>query len=236
MRHLHAVGRHEKFVASGVYQYSRRGAPVKLLEYWSVHEVGGAYFVRVDRDGRFFDGRSTLYEALLNPQGLIERLDWRAYGAGSDPVRQISGTTIFEHDDVQITRRIQPGNIQSEYQIEKPRLFLLWTGSLYLDGRMLFALTEQIDRQSLPLMKLHDVVQRTDIDRPLMASVSIERIYDVALRISGQERIAQGYRLEGWQPTPARCYLDAIGSTLVFEAEDGSESALLTRYARRAQA
>lgn len=76
MRRLHATGRRERFVASGVYHYGDG-----LREYWSIHEVGGgAQFIRVDRDGRGCGRRSLLQEALRNADGNLERVDQQLYG------------------------------------------------------------------------------------------------------------------------------------------------------------
>ncbi|MCY4022697.1 MAG: hypothetical protein OXF32_04540 [Anaerolineaceae bacterium] len=76
MRRLHATGRRERFVASGVYLTGGG-----LREYWSIHEVGGgAQFIRVDRDGRGCGRRSLLQEALRNANGTLERVDQHLYG------------------------------------------------------------------------------------------------------------------------------------------------------------
>ena len=76
MRRLHATGRRERFVASGVYQTGEG-----LRESWSIHEVGsGAQFIRVDRDGRGCGRRSLLQEALRNANGTLERVDQQLYG------------------------------------------------------------------------------------------------------------------------------------------------------------
>jgi hypothetical protein len=58
---------HEKFVASGLYRCYQDGHYAGLEEQWSIHEVGGAQFIRIDLDGRQADGRSELYEILRVP-------------------------------------------------------------------------------------------------------------------------------------------------------------------------
>src|SRR5687767_14762568 len=89
MRHIHPIGFHEKFVASGRYNHYRYGTLAGLVETWSIHELPDhSSLVRVDWDGRndetFRD--SMLLEALYEP-GLtgekLNRLEVHAYGAGA---------------------------------------------------------------------------------------------------------------------------------------------------------
>ena len=88
MRRLHATGRRERFVASGVY-HTADG----LREYWSIHEVGGgARFIRVDRDGRDCGRRSLLQEALRNANGDLERVDQQLYGLNGRPEARLRCT------------------------------------------------------------------------------------------------------------------------------------------------
>ena len=88
MRRLHATGRRERFIASGVY--ATRGG---LQEHWSIHEVGGgAHFIRVDRDGRSNGGHSLLQEALRNAGGGFERVDQQLYGLNGRPVARLRCT------------------------------------------------------------------------------------------------------------------------------------------------
>ena len=117
MRRLHVVGQHEKFVASGVYKVYAGDEPTGLIESWSIHEVGAsAQFIRVDVDGRDFDGCSKLMEALLNPDGRFERVDEQLYGAQApDPVK--TSYTFFD-DRVEILRLEK--NDQSESTVELP--------------------------------------------------------------------------------------------------------------------
>ena len=92
MRRLHATGRRERFVASGVY---RTGDG--FTEYWSVHEVGdGARFIRVDRDGRRCGRHSLLQEALRNAAGVLERVDQQLYDLKGRPLARLR-CTRFEN-------------------------------------------------------------------------------------------------------------------------------------------
>jgi hypothetical protein len=106
MRRLHAVGKQEIFVASGIYEFEQAGKHIGLTEHWSIHEVGGAQFIRVDQDGRAHDGRSILYEALRSPDGQIERIDLRAYGNAQDVVKQVRAGYTFFDGRVEVIRAV----------------------------------------------------------------------------------------------------------------------------------
>jgi hypothetical protein len=68
MRVLHPISQREKFVASGIYRYTRGGVPAQGNEHFSIHALpDGSWFVRVDYDWRLLDGSSQLIEALVDP-------------------------------------------------------------------------------------------------------------------------------------------------------------------------
>jgi hypothetical protein len=116
MRQLHPVSLHEKFVASGIYSHFRDNKPMRLLEHWSIHkQPDGAQIVRVDLDGRDYDGRSILIEAWCNPDQKIERFDLNAYGTADDTIKEVKANYLFFDHDVQIGRII---NSDTRYQEE----------------------------------------------------------------------------------------------------------------------
>ena len=119
MRRLHATGRRERFVASGVYR-SEDG----LLEYWSIHEVGGgAQFIRVDRDGRGCGRRSLLQEALRNADGNLERVDQQLYGLNGHPVARLRCTRF--HNAVEIDLESGAGTCSAELPDDGDCLLLM---------------------------------------------------------------------------------------------------------------
>lgn len=133
MRRLHAVGKHEKFVASGVYEFEQAGVKIGLTETWSIHEVGGTQFIRVDQDGRAHDGRSILYEALRNPNGQIERVDLRAYGNTQDTVKEIQASYTFFDDHVEYIR-VFDRHARYDDDHTMPTGFVIQLGAKILDG------------------------------------------------------------------------------------------------------
>ena len=78
MRYLHPVQAHERFVASGRYDFYKDGERLDKSETWTIHaHPDGERFLRVDADSRREEGRSILLEALLDTGGEIARLDLR---------------------------------------------------------------------------------------------------------------------------------------------------------------
>lgn len=68
MRVLHPISQREKFIASGIYRYTRGGVLAEGDEHFSIHALpDGSWFVRVDYDWRQLDGSSQLIEALVDP-------------------------------------------------------------------------------------------------------------------------------------------------------------------------
>ena len=133
MRRLHAVGKQEIFVASGVYEFEQNGAKIGLTETWSIHEVGGAQFIRIDYDGRTYDGRSILYEALRNPNSQIERIDLRAYGNAQDAIRQVRGSYTFLDERVEVIRVVNY-DVRFEEEVAMPAGVLIDPGPRALHG------------------------------------------------------------------------------------------------------
>lgn len=108
MRTLHMVAAHEKFVARGEYHYFRDEQPINVIEKWTIHELaGGARLIRVDEDGRDEDGLTILSEALVSPDGQIERYNVQSFNSRDPEVKNFKADYVFEKDYVQIGRTIQ---------------------------------------------------------------------------------------------------------------------------------
>ena len=76
MRYLHPVQAHERFVASGRYNFYKDGEPLQKSESWAVHShADGEWFIRIDADYQREEGKSILAEALLDARGRLARLD-----------------------------------------------------------------------------------------------------------------------------------------------------------------
>jgi hypothetical protein len=108
MRYLHAVAPHEKFVASGDYQYFRGDVQQAISEKWTIHElIGGARLYRVDEDGRDDDGLSILSEALINPDGSIDRYNVQSFNPKDSETKLFKADYSFNEKYVQIGRKVQ---------------------------------------------------------------------------------------------------------------------------------
>ncbi len=157
MRRLHPVGKHEKFIASGIYRQYEGESAAGLVEYWSIHETGGAQFMRIDQDSRAADGRSVLMEVLRSPEGSIERVDLHAYGRAGDAVRQAKASYNFFEDRSEIIRIVN--NQQYQEEISLPAGWVLDIGPALLFGlmvpRMAAAGSAQITAFA-PLWQFHD--------------------------------------------------------------------------------
>lgn len=108
MRYLHTIAPHEKFVASGEYQYFRGDVLQATSEKWTIHELpGGALFYRVDEDGRDEDGLSILSEALINADERIERYNVQSFNPKDNETRLFKADYSLNEKYVQIGRKVQ---------------------------------------------------------------------------------------------------------------------------------
>ncbi len=114
---------YEKPLAAGKWRYERDGEPTGAVEHWRLTEAADGYrFLRVDLDGRAAkSGQTTLYHALLNGDGRVERLKFRSWGSGS---WRVAGDVLFEDGMVTAARQI---NGQSyEQMLAVPSEFAFW--------------------------------------------------------------------------------------------------------------
>lgn len=231
MRRLHVVGKHEIFLASGVYACLRHDEPAGMQEHWSMHDVDGAHFIRVDRDGRDDDGRSVLYEALYNPDGQLERIDLRAYGSATDPVQQVKASYIFYNDHAEIVRVVNRERAFEE-AVALPQPFTVAAAVDIFTGYTLHA---QADAPDTPLPRLNIVPLFDDVDGAF--HVVMERAGPLAMQIqparieiAGRAVDATLYTYETAIGT-ARMWVDAY--KILLRREQGDHVTQLTRYARR---
>ena len=104
MRYLHPVQGHEKFVASGIYQFFKEGVELRKTEEWAIHEhPDGERFIRVDADYRMEEGKSILLEALQTAKGEIVRFDVRYENDKFEGgVKNLRATFSLDKDVMQI--------------------------------------------------------------------------------------------------------------------------------------
>lgn len=130
MRTLHPVAAHETFVARGVYKTCRADETLPIAEAWSIHELqGGALMYRVDEDARELDGLTILSEALVDPDGKLERFNVQSFNTADPSIRLLKADYSFEPDYVQIGRKHAGEDHQySEFPlIEKAGIYIKQT-------------------------------------------------------------------------------------------------------------
>lgn len=225
MRRLHAVGQHEKFVASGFYEFEQAGAKIGLIEYWSIHEVGGANFIRVDVDGRAYDGRSRLYEALLNPDGRFERVDVRAYGSAEDVVKEVRASYTFFDEQVDIVRVVNR-NARFEETVVMPSGYLAYFGSKLLYGAM-------VPHSSINRLQVRKFTPDYNFADPQFAFAGRELAAE-SYQFVDEEQIKVGhaaYSARLYRSSCANVWLDEHNILLC--EQSASQTVALTQYARR---
>jgi hypothetical protein len=153
VRRLHVVGKQERFIASGRYVQSSAETASGWIEPWSIHDVGGAWLIRVDNDRRKGDGGSVLLEALVGPDG-FHRIDRHTYASQAAQPTKVAA--VFYDRSVEITEELG--------QVESLRLTgdsSLWLGGWILLGMAAFRAAQVIIWQgsaaqstSLPVREL----------------------------------------------------------------------------------
>lgn len=215
MRRLHATGPRERFVASGTYQQ-----PDGLLEHWSIHDVGhGAWFVRVDRDGRAAGRCSLLQEALRNAEGFFERVDQQLHGPDGRPVSRLRCTRHARSAELSLVD--QSGRHETGIDLD-PDFLIVPPGSL-LSG-MALAKAAQMT-QPVSLLR---VVQAGEQLLWRLCSATVECPASASVAVDGRPLPA---RACGWSSSAERVWLDRHDVAL--RLDDGNRCIRLSRYARR---
>lgn len=179
MRYLHAVALHEKFVASGEYRYFRNGEALAIREKWTIHELpGGAIFYRVDEDGRDDNGLSILSEALINPDGQIERYNVQSFNPKDSETKLFKADYSFNEDYVQIGRKVQ--GQEREYEefplLEKCAIYIKQTLFMGLMIRDVLANNNQAQVFAPQLLSMSaNVVQKIIVKKHDTESVEVGR-------------------------------------------------------------
>lgn len=215
MRRLHATGPRERFLASGTYQQ-----PDGLLEHWSIHDVGhGAWFVRVDRDGRAAGQCSLLQEALRNAGGFFERVDQQLHGPDGRLVARLRCTRFARSVELSVVDR--SGRNEAGIDLD-PDFLIVPPGSL-LSG-MALARAAQMTQ---PVSLLRVIQQGEQLQwKPCSATVKCRTCADVS--VDGRPMPA---RACGWNFSAERVWLDRHAVAL--RLDDGARCIRLSRYARR---
>ena len=160
MRHLHPVQAHERFVASGRYDFYKDGAGLDKSETWTVHaHPDGERFVRVDADSRREEGRSILLEALLDACGDIARLDLRYENESfMGGVKRLRATYQISGSCLQVGYELN--GAQREYrELALPPDTLIDVPLLHFRGRTIARLAELGDTPTWLFAPAYDYAQ-----------------------------------------------------------------------------
>ena len=160
MRYLHPVQAHERFVASGRYDFYKDGAQLKKSEAWAIHaHADGEQFVRVDANYRREEGKSILLEALLDARGGLARLDVR-YESAQFPggVRDLRATYQRSDGCLQIGYELN-GAAREYRELALPPSALIDVPLLIFRGRTIAALAARGDAATWLFVPAFDFAQ-----------------------------------------------------------------------------
>lgn len=231
MRHIHPVGVHEKYVASGVYHHQQNGADTGTTESWSIHELpDGAWIIRVDEDYRTRDGSSVLIEGWRSPLaegGLLLRVDVHAFGGKDDEIKEVRVTYTIDEDMLQVGREVDNGE-REWYTLQLPDGYILSPESLIFGGLEVDELATR-QGEAAPVIGYFPTFVSDYAFKPV--------VYEQQARFIGEETLTLGgkacpvRRFE--QMGALHLWLDAHTVLLKYEAADGSHGAVLHNYAHR---
>jgi len=207
MRYLHAIAPHEDLISRGTYRYyDAEGVPTGLVEYWAVHEQpDGSQIIRVDKDGRSYDGRTELIEAWRSRTvdgAKIERFDVSYYGALDESPRRMNATYVVEGSELYVGRTV--GNEQRlQSSIELPETYGVQPGAYIFFGYLIPSIVEHA-----PLA----VVMRYGVQPQVESSFAVTLTYPSLAQATNETIQVDGKSVE------ARCYI-AGESRVVSETE-----------------
>ena len=200
------------------YAHTPAAVESALQEHWSIHEVGGAQFIRVDIDGRAVDGHSTLIEALRTPAGHFERIDQQLYERANARPGKLSHT--FFEDRVELVGLVD--DHRSEAVLTMPPGYGLFSESWLLTGFTI----QQAAQKAGRITVLRTGLQGETINYSQMTLTAVA-LGQETITVTGHELVADCYR---WQDTAAIC-LDQHG--VLLRADTPTAQIRLSQYARR---
>ncbi len=237
MRQLHAVSRHEHFVASGTYTHYQYNEPTGTAEYWSIHELpDGGQIIRVDDDWREHDGSSVLIEAWRSPETRqIERFDLQAFGGKRDTINEVRASFQVFKDHLEIGRSVDK-NEREQFELVLPEQYITAPESLIFGGFEVVALA-QFRGDPIPVISyLPTFLTETTAFRPVTHAQSATFLRHEQISIRSKPYDAQVYQ----QANPSDgthwpIWVDKHGVLLKFTGPHNIHSAVLTQYAQSIQ-
>jgi len=236
MRHIHAVGPQEKFVASGTYLHYLNDEPTGSQEQWSIHELPDAtQLIRVDDDHRQRDGSSVLIHAWRNAEaagGHFERVDVHAFGGKEAEVKQVRASYMVDTGDVlEYGRNINRGEREQE-TVDLPEGYLLSPESLIFAG---FEVDELAARRlQTPIVGYLPAFIHETAFKPVIYLQVARFVVEEPLQIGEKTIPARCYeQVNPGNGATTRLWIDTYGVLLQFIGPDGRHHATLHDYARR---
>jgi hypothetical protein len=236
MRHIHAVGPLEKFVASGTYVHYLNDKTTGSQEHWAIHELpDSTQLVRVDDDHRQRDGSSVLIHAWRNAEaegGHFERVDVHAFGGKQAEVKQVRASYMIDETQLlEFGRNIDRGERQQE-AVDLPEGYLLSPESLIFAG---FEVDELAARRlQTPIVGYLPAFIKETAFRPVIYLQVAHFIAEETVTISGKAIPARCFdQINPGNGATTRLWIDKYGVLLQFTGPDGRHRAKLHDYARR---
>jgi hypothetical protein len=238
MRALHQIRLHEKFIASGVYQYMKDAQLAGVFEHWSIHQLPDAsQIIRVDRDGRQSAFRvSLLSETLRAADGHIERCDIRLYYPADDVMREARATYIFSAAQVEIGRILSASERFDEIMALPPNTVIYPLGRIFT-ASVIKQLVAQDDGKAMVF-----VPNITDLhSERLLAGMVEERsarfLGDETIELNSKTVASKRYQFIGGSYTPdSMFWVDEHDTLLRYRypaPDDHTWTVTLTQYARK---
>jgi hypothetical protein len=232
MRQIHPVGFHEKFVASGVYQYGYiddASRPLKIIEYWSLHELPDqSQILRIDWDAIGEFGQNLQVELLTATPDIekrIQRFDvYQQIHRQRKPNKIMSSYIFFEnfmqirHDDERVVQE-EELELPSEFAIDLSTLAnLTFFSELASSGKTKFLVFRRSFVDS-PRTSKHYFIECAVIDLDSEELIVSEKSY-----------LLRKYNFK-FPEHDVTCWFDEHHTLIRYEL--GNMCALLTQYARR---
>jgi hypothetical protein len=234
MRQIHPVAFHEKFVASGIYQYGYiDNSPnlLRIMEHWSIHQLPDqSRLIRSDWDARDEFGESRLVEVLRSAKTLgerVERCDFFRYFRFANHTNGYAQVTksayTFFDDHVQIAR--QNDDAPRQYAEMQLPNYVAVNMTINADQRFVLELARYGNGQ----MAVFRPNWTADASSGQIVNCAVSVLDSETLTIAAKPIFAHHYRLICADETPMDYWFNEYDTLIRYEK--GAMYAVLTQYA-----
>lgn len=191
MRRLHAVGLHEKFIASGKYHIANPSAaiddPNEAVEIWSLHVLPDSSQV-LRADQQRLNGHFQIIELLRSADGHIQRVDTLAQYLRADGWIQdrTTYTCFADHVEIGQSLRHSPGGQVERWEAEQPLIegFEVDAGAMGARGWLLLTAARQ---GCASVLTLPTVADDAACDSGALDAISRVRVETLCVRLGAVE-------------------------------------------------